>query len=302
MECENKGWIAALSQLPRRIYDSLDRHTKKLSQICYEIILRANRPLTLETLSGRYYLTDNGCLVSDPLSQKTLVITRDDIQSTYLKLCSYSVYSFQREINSGYITIGGGCRAGICGTAVITDGKITSVKQISSINIRIARERIGCSDELLKRVDPLKGVLICGAPSTGKTTILRDLARALSYRHKISLIDERNELSGTADTGSQNDIGLCDVYVGYPKEQAILQAIRGMSPDIFVCDELGDEKELEAVRYALFCGAAFIATVHGESTERKIVRNLLDTGAFSYLVILSQRQTPGQIKEIQCLN
>ncbi|MBQ3417704.1 MAG: Flp pilus assembly complex ATPase component TadA [Ruminococcus sp.] len=302
MECENKGWTAAISQLPRRLSAALEKHTQTLSQTCYEIILRVNRPLTLETSLGRYYLSDNGCLVSDSLSQKTLIITRDDIQSTYLKLCSYSVYSFQREINNGYITIGEGCRAGICGTAVMTDGKITSVKHISSINIRIARERVGCSDELLKRVDPLKGVLICGAPSSGKTTILRDMARALSFHNKVSLIDERSELSASVDGCFQNDIGLCDVYVGYPKDQAILQAIRGMSPDIIACDELGGEKESEAIRYALFSGAAFIATVHGVSAERKIVKGLLDTGAFSYLVTLSQRRNPGQIEEIQCLS
>lgn len=301
-ERKNKGWEAAISYLPQKFSDIMRKHTNELSEICYEIVLRVCRPLTLETSRGRYYVTDNGCLVNTADSQKMLTVTDDIVKNIVMRLCSYSVYSFQHQINSGYITIGGGCRAGICGAAVMTDGEITSVKHLTSIHIRIARERVGCADELLKRIDPLKGVLICGAPSTGKTTILRDLARSLSYRYKVSLIDERNELSASVDGITQNDVGFCDAYVGYPKEKAILQAVRGMSPDIIVCDEMGDEKELEMLRYALFCGAAFIATVHSGSADRKIVKDLLDTGAFSYLVLLSDRYNAGGIKEIRCLN
>ncbi len=302
MKCKNTGWISAISKLPDDLSDVLKVHTDTLSKICYEIILRSRCPLALETSAGRYYLTDNGCLIKDPHSQKMRIISSEDIKNTFLKLCSYSVYSYQHQINGGYITVGGGCRAGISGSAVLAEGKITTVKHITSIHIRIARECIGCAEELLSSIDPLKGVLICGAPSTGKTTLLRDAARLLSHRYNVSLIDERNELSASADGVSYNDIGMCDVYINYPKKTAILQAIRGMSPDIIVCDELGDPKEVEALRYALFCGVSFIATVHSEASDRAFVQELLDTGAFSYLVTLSDRHHAGRIKEIQCLN
>ena len=302
MEQKRSGWERSLSKLPEDIFKALSILTPTLSVICYEIILRSGCPLTMETSQGRFYLTDNGCLVKSPHSQKMRLITPEDIKNTFLKLCSYSVYSFQDDINSGFITISGGCRAGISGCAVLSDGKITNVKNITSIHIRIAREGIGCADELISSVDPLKGVLICGAPSTGKTTLLRELARSLSYQYKVSLIDERNELSASCDGAFGNDIGLCDVYANYPKRLAIEQAVRVMSPDIIACDELGDEKDLDALQYALFCGVSFIATVHSESADRDVVKRLLDTRAFSCLVRLDSRQNAGRIQQIQCLN
>lgn len=302
MDEKNSGWDTALKVLPQRLRVGLERNAAELSPIVYEINLRADCPLVLITAKGRRYLTENGFLTTAVSSDKLLMVTREEIKDIFLRLCSYSVYSFQNEINLGFVTFGGGCRAGICGTAVITDEKISSVKSITSVNLRIARECIGCADELLQRVDPLKGVLLCGAPSSGKTTLLRDMVRALSYRYKVSLIDERNELSATVEGKAHNDVGLCDVYVRYPKYEAILQSIRSMSPDIIACDELGDRKEADALRYALYCGASFVATVHSSTPDRGIVRELISTGAFSYLVMLADREHAGQIKEIQCLS
>lgn len=302
MDEKNSGWDTALKVLPQRLRVGLERNAAELSPIVYEINLRADCPLVLITAKGRRYLTENGCLTTAVSSDKLLMVTREELKDIFLRLCSYSVYSFQNEINLGFVTFGGGCRAGICGTAVITDEKISSVKSITSVNLRIARECIGCADELLQRVDPLKGVLLCGAPSSGKTTLLRDMVRALSYRYKVSLIDERNELSATVEGKAYNDVGLCDVYVRYPKYEAILQSIRSMSPDIIACDELGDRKEADALRYALYCGASFVATVHSSTPDRGIVRELISTGAFSYLVMLADREHAGQIKEIQCLS
>ena len=63
----------------------------------------------------------------------------------------YSIYSVQNELNSGYITVRGGHRVGVCGTVVLNNNKIENIKNISSVNIRIAREVIGCSDNLFNK-------------------------------------------------------------------------------------------------------------------------------------------------------
>ena len=62
-------------------------------------------------------------------------------------------------------------------------GEIRTIRNISSINIRICREVIGCSNELMKYIsynDRVYNTLIVSPPKCGKTTILRDIARNIS--------------------------------------------------------------------------------------------------------------------------
>ncbi len=63
-----------------------------------------------------------------------------------------SVYSFQNEINAGFLTLKGGHRVGLAGTCVIENNEIKNLKQISSFNIRVAREKIDCSVPILDKI------------------------------------------------------------------------------------------------------------------------------------------------------
>ena len=236
--------------------------------------------------------------------------TREDIDETFRGICSYSVYSHQNEIKNGFITLSGGHRVGLCGTAVTSNGSIGSLRDISSINIRIARQVYGCANAVLQAVGKnlREGVLIAGAPASGKTTILRDMARQLSSGlcgdvRKVAVVDERGELAGTYRGVPQNDLGpCCDVLDGYPKGEGILQAIRSLSPEFIICDELGGLADVEAAAQGLNAGVGMISSVHAgnvrELLRRQQAVSLLHTGAFGYVVLLEGSREPGRVAEV----
>lgn len=296
----------ALSDRIRKYLKLLPGSVKKQAQ---ELRLRVNHPVSVCCANEIYFLNRTGRLGCFP-SGDMMLAEKEDIEESFRNICSYSVYSHQNEIKNGYITLGGGHRVGISGTAVIRGGIITGLRDISSINIRIAREITGCADELLHRTkgEISSGLLLVGAPSSGKTTVLRDIARQLSSGicgnvKKVAVIDERGELAGTCLGVPQNDLGICsDVLDGYPKAIGILQAIRSLSPEYIVCDELGGNDEVAAVEQGLNAGVSVISSIHAGSVEelmrRKQAVRLLQTGAFGLVAMLNGRENPGKIKGI----
>ena len=303
MEHNNKRFLNVISVLTNDLRSTLLKAPPNVMDSAVEIVLRTERPLCIECPQKRFYFTENGCVTDSLLSQNMVKVSKRSMMEVFQNLCNYSVYSFQNEINNGYITLKGGHRAGVCGTAVIDKSKIVSIKDISTINIRIAREVIGCSEKLSQKVDPKKGVLICGEPCSGKTTLLRDFARELSYKYKVSLIDERNELSSNHNGIAQNDVGMCDIYDSYIKDDAITHAVRSMSPDIIVCDEISTLSDIKTIENSVNSGVSFICTLHAkckkELMKKENIRKILKTGAFSQLVFLSSRKNVGEIESVE---
>ena len=300
---DNKSTLSAiLSHFPDSVRSPLLRSRNIYEQSVHEITLRAGRPVCVYCADKRYYPASSGILSERPDDPDIISTSSEDLRDVFMSLCDYSVYAHQDELTRGYITISCGARVGICGEAVMRDGEAVNIKNISTLSFRVPRQVVGYSTEVLKLIDPIKGALICGAPCSGKTTLIRDMARELSYSYRVSVIDERGELYGRAGVGSSYDPGLCDVTVNMPKGMAILNSVRSLAPDIIVCDELGDDRDVEAVRYALRCGAAFIATVHAACIEdlrsRAVIRELLSAGAFRYLVFLSGRRYSGKVSRI----
>lgn len=220
-----------------------------------EIRLRAGRPGVCVGILGDMRVC------SEPFSAA-------EIADCFAEICRYSVHSFQEDIARGFVTLDGGHRVGICGTAVTKGGKIEMFKDISGLNIRIAHEVRGCADEVYSRFfsgDP-RSVLIAGKPLCGKTTVLRDLARRLGERHRVTLIDSRNELSASFHGTPTLDIGLnTDVLCGCSKSDGIMLALRTLSPELIICDEIGNDGS--AVEQALFCGVKLIASAHAASLD-----------------------------------
>lgn len=263
--------------LPLKSIDKIHVN-EPLSQIA-EIRLRAGRPCVSVSVSGE-------------MKTCSSVFTAEEIADCFAEICRYSVYSFEEEIAQGFVTLDGGHRVGICGTAVTKNGKITSFKDISGLNIRIAHQIYGCSDEVYKRVfsNGVRSLLLAGKPLCGKTTVLRDLARRLGERHRVVLIDSRSELSGSVRGTPTLDVGLnTDALCGAEKSEGIMLALRSLSPEIIICDEIGDDAS--AVEQAVFCGVKVIASAHAgslsELRRRPSTRGLVPL--FESVLVLGER-------------
>ena len=272
-----------------------------------EIRIRVNKPLALSDGATTVF-TDADGKIMYTMGEKAFRVSQRGIYDTFRRICDYSVYSRQDEIKNGYITVKGGHRVGLCGTAVRTDGKISALNDISSMNVRIARQIFGVSEEIINHLYPFEGgILIAGMPSSGKTTLLRDLARSLSlgigcHVTRTAVIDERGELSGTYSGVSYNDMGLSDILNGYPKGEGIIHAIRAMSPQVIICDELGTDEDCRLVSQGFNAGAVIIASIHAGNYEelmrRKQAVSLIETGAFKNIVMLESSNRPCKIAKV----
>lgn len=255
-----------------------------------DIHIKLNSPLTLCGAGSVFYLST------------TAIPSEDDIRKIFVHICSHSVFAHENEIKHGYISTDFSCRVGVCGTAVTENSTVKSVRDITSLVFRIPTEVCGCADRLFKSgVDFTRGVLIAGAPSSGKTTFLRDIAKAIStgrFSHpaRVAVLDERGELGGSFSLGP-----CADVLRGYPKREAFDIAVRMLSPQFIICDELSPE-ELPIVEQSVFAGVALVACVHATWQDflcRPLCRSLLSTGAFDTLVTLHGRTRPGEILSIE---
>lgn len=255
-----------------------------------------------------YVIYKNKTYFVDTYEDKSInLVSPQDINQSLNIMCDYSMYSFQEQLKEGFITINGGNRVGICGTAVIRNEKIENIKNITSFNIRIAQEFKGCSKEIFENIKHQSGgTLISGPPGCGKTTVLRDLARLISTDSKIpkrvTVIDERMEIASCFEGKTQMDVGLSDVLSGFPKGEGILRAVRCMSPEVIICDEIGSEKDAEAIIQSLNSGVCIIASVHAKSkdelTRKPQIKKLLNSGAFKKVILLNDYPFDGVIKNI----
>ena len=208
------------------------------------------------------------------------IVTSEEILQLLEKICDNSIYAYKNQISQGYITIKGGHRVGIVGTCIIEENNIVNMKNITSMNFRIAREVKGASNKIIEQMinekeNRIYNTLIVSPPGKGKTTILRDLIRVLSngLEHKISsktigVVDERGELAGAYRGRFENDIGeKTDVIENVTKEKGINILIRSMAPEIIVCDEIGSQEDIKAIKHAFSSGLYGIFTMHGRNME-----------------------------------
>lgn len=275
-----------------------------------EIRVRLLKPLILIFKNTNFFI-DNNSKINKKITEKTLFVNQKDISEIFEKICNYSIYSYQNEIKSGFLTLKGGHRVGICGTAVIINEKIENIKNISSLNIRISKDIHIFNMDIYKLLNTdFTGILIVGPPGSGKTTVLKNLARVYSTKNstflsQVCVIDERGELSGTYLGKSQTDLGFSDILNGYKKSDGINHAIRAFSPDIIICDEIMD-KDINTIKYGANCGVKFIASMHAKNPEellnKPFISELLQYKIFDKFIFLSGKADPSKIVNILSLN
>jgi stage III sporulation protein AA len=264
--------------LPKRIHTALNGLAEKHIDQLEEIRVRAELPL-MGVFSGfDRFIGADGTLLPDP--QFSLVVTAEEVQELFYRLCQQSVYAYQEDIARGFITLKGGHRAGICGTVVYEGSQIKGIRDISSINIRLSRQLKGCARKIFKYIlrdkRDIYNTLILSPPRCGKTTILRDLCRLISTGGediefaglRTAVIDERSELAASYRGVPQNDLGpRTDILDCCRKSEGIEIMLRGMAPHVIVVDEIGGTNDAKAVRTAWNAGVRLIATAHAFSLE-----------------------------------
>lgn len=291
--------IAGLEELLQKLDPAVGEPLGRLPDACWEslqeIRLQEGRQVWL-VFPDR--LLSLGQLVSG--AQK---VTREQIAKSFAALCDYSVHTVLPQVVEGFVTVSGGHRIGLGGTAVLRDGKVVSMREMDSMNIRLARslDWEGQASQLCGELfaQGLYSVLIAGEPGSGKTTLLRAMALHASKRWRVTVVDEREEM---VDERLQRQAGCLDVLRGYPKAQGILQAVRTLSPQLVVCDELGSLSQAQELLQAVNCGVHFLCSIHAgslaELRRRPQFQLLARERAFEKVALLAGSAQPGVIRQI----
>lgn len=273
-----------------------------------EIRIRAGQPVFLIIDGAEWVLGEQGLLSGS--GAKTAPRAEKRILKELLEIFArHSLYAYEDEIRQGFLTIEGGHRVGLCGKAVLEGDKVRTIKEISSLNIRIAHEKRGCADAVFPYLfedGGLVNTLLVSPPGAGKTTMLRDIIRQVSdgSRHgpgrSVAVVDERSELAACFLGQPQCDLGMrTDVLDGCPKAVGMMMAIRSMAPYAVAVDEIGTKEDLKALRQASNCGCRILATVHGSSvfdlTNKPVISEMVREKVFARYVVLGKSPHPGTV-------
>lgn len=288
-------------KISKKINEKLNGQVDNLRNL-EEIRIRNNKPIIFKYFQKEIILQE--------------IINSADILEIMQKVCNNSIYSYQNQICNGYITVKGGHRVGITGNCTIENDKVININYISSLNFRIARQILGCSNKTLKYIlnmeeKSIYNTLIVSPPGVGKTTLLRDLIRNISNGIEeigfsgltCGVVDERGEIASVYRGIPQNDIGIrTDILDNVPKVIGMKMLIRSMAPKVICADEIGTLGDSETIKEAFCSGIKGIFTAHGSSLEdilkNPILKDLLEANIIEKIIILDDKTSKGKIKTI----
>lgn len=230
-------------------------------------------------------------------------VTVRDLDSLLEAATRASAHTALESVAAGFVTVRGGCRVGLCGTVSESEGRILTIRRLSSAVIRIPREVKGCAGGIYPALTDggFRDALIISPPGAGKTTLLRELVRMLSSTYRVGLLDERGEVAGVWEGVPLFDVGpQTDVLTGADKRRGALMLLRSMNPQILAMDEITARGDLDALRTAAGCGVWLLATAHAFDREdmlrRELYREILNCGIFERVVVIRRR---GALREYE---
>lgn len=296
--------------MPQQVRELIRYLPQDVLSVLEEIRIRREQPLELIYGQVSRFLCRDGSLTSHP--GKAWKIGAIEVDKMVNLISQHSIYALEEELKRGYVTVTGGHRIGLVGKALVEHGEVKTIRDISGLNVRIAREKKGVATSLLPYLiegRTLLNTLLVSPPQCGKTTYLRDLARVISYGstyasgRKVSIVDERSELAGSVAGIPQNDVGpRTDVLDACPKAEGIMMLIRSMSPDVIIADEIGRPEDAAAIQEALNAGVVVITSVHGSSltdiNRRPTISRMVGQGMFQRYVFLGRSRGVGTIESI----
>lgn len=279
-----QAYEQAIQVLPIRLRREAQQLPDTDRVLVEELRLRAGWPMTV-LLEGAERPLGGAPVRGEELEQLVEIASRA------------SIHTVLDQVRQGYLTVAGGHRIGLCGTAVLREGEIYALRGLSSASLRIARQVKGAAAAILDGLCPggrLADTLILAPPGLGKTTLLRDIIRAVSEGEgcaplRVALADERGEVAALYGGLPQLAVGRrTDVMEGCPKAQGLMLLLRAMNPQVLAVDEITAPEDVRALAAAAGCGATLLATAHGEERtdleRRNVYRPMLEEGLFRFLV------------------
>lgn len=145
---------------------------------------------------------------------------------------------------------------------------------INGLTCRVGRAIFGTISVIRDLLESEKSILILGKPGTGKTTIIREIARVLSdeMEKRVIIIDTSNEIAGDSDI-PHSGIGRArrmQVPQTEFQHQVMVEAVENHMPQIIIIDEIGTELEVLAARMIAEKGVQLVGTTHGNCLENLI--------------------------------